>query len=70
MKFQITVCFANNEKDFWEEDYDNEDLANLEEAIAWAQGIVDWYNSTLRAKELPRKLLKVEMLAAEADHTV
>ena len=57
MKFRIKVCNENKPEGWWE-NYDK-DVPSAQE---WAEGIVAWYNETLRVGQKPRTLLAVEVL--------
>lgn len=70
MKFRIQVTddrVFNGSINEWWENYDTSTSAprNLpweDDPQVWAQKTVDWFNRTLREGELPRRLLKVEIV--------
>lgn len=55
MRFKIHV--KNEDGDWWEE-YDEK----THDAMAWAEKTVEKFNNTLKAREKPRTLIKVEVL--------
>lgn len=57
MKFVMTVRDKKT-KQTWDEDYEK-DVSTNEEAEACAQGIIDFWNSTLRPGDNKRELVKV-----------
>jgi len=61
MKFRLKCKEVDGKELNWEE-YDREDFTSINQAKKWAKDAVDYFNKTLRPGEVPRKLLKVEMI--------
>lgn len=63
----LTVCIEDNPSDTWVETYQENDgstrglKTSTTDVHAWAQGLIDYYNDTLRPGEQRRKLLSVEV---------
>lgn len=58
MQFKIQVKPDNQETSWWE-DYDKPEVSDQASAEKVAQGIIDYFNRTLRPYESPRTLLAV-----------
>jgi len=66
MKFNIVVQHQEGDS-FWIEDYDKPNIYTLDKAKAWAEQTIEWFNSTLREGEKPRKVLSVELVNENSD---
>lgn len=68
MRFKV-ICKHVGESlsNAWEEDYNRAEIANAEQAIAWAQDTIAGFNASLRPGELARVVVGVRMGAGKAE---
>lgn len=59
MKFNIHVAYRDVEGEPWIEDCNRSEIKTEDEARAWGERTIRWFNDTLRPGERARKFLKV-----------
>ena len=71
MKYEIEVSSTKSgqEHQHWTEDYDDRAVTTQAEAEAKGKYWVDYYNSTLRSGEAPRKFISAKLSGGSEAHT-
>lgn len=68
MRFAITVTYAQEEGESWEENYDDRAITTVDQASEKGRSLVNYFNSTLRPGEKARRFVSARILADSVAH--